>query len=71
LDAGEHELGAVLARAVEHEVDRDASSLAGADRDPLDDLGIFGPAVGAVAVELRGPWPAVARFEHQLAGGKR
>ena len=30
LDAGEHELGAVLPRAVEHEIDRDATALAGA-----------------------------------------
>ena len=71
LDAGENELGAVLAGAVEHEVDRDASALAGADRDPLDDLGIFGPVLGAVAVDLRGPWPAVTRFEHELAGRER
>jgi hypothetical protein len=71
LDAGEHELGAVLAWAVEHEVDRDAASLAGADRDLFDDLRIFGPALGAVAVDLRGPWPAISGFEHQLAGGER
>ena len=68
LDAGEHELGAVLARAVEHEVDRDATSLAGADRDLLDDLGVLGPVFGAVAVDLRRPWPAVAGLEHELAG---
>jgi hypothetical protein len=71
LDAGEHELGAVLARAVEHEIDRDPTPLAGTDRDPLDDLGFFGPALGAVAVDLRGPWPAVAGFEHELAVGER
>ena len=69
LDAGEHELGAVLARAVEHEIDRDAAALAGADRDLLDDLGVLGPALGAVAVDLRGPRPAVARLEHELAVG--
>ena len=68
LDAGEHELGAVLAWAVEHQVDRDPAALAGADRDPLDDLRIVGPAVlGAVAVDLRGPRPAVARLEDELA----
>ena len=44
LDAGEHQLRAVLARAVEHEIDRDAAPLAGPDRDPLDDLGLLGPA---------------------------
>ena len=72
LDAGEHELGAVLARAVEHQVDRDAAALAGADRDLLDDLGLSRPAVlGAVAVDLRGPRPAVARLEDELAVGQR
>ena len=44
LDAGEHQLGAVLPRAVEHEVDRDPAPLAGAHRDPLDDLGLLRPA---------------------------
>jgi hypothetical protein len=67
LDAGEHELRAVLPRPVEHQVDRDPASLAGANRDALDDLRILGPALGAVAVDLRGPRPAVARLEHQLA----
>src|SRR5204863_8715591 len=49
LDAGEAELGAVLAWAVEHEIDRDPAALAGADRDLLDDLGLAGPVLGAVA----------------------
>ena len=72
LDAGEHELGAVLARAVEHEVDRDTAALAGADRDALDDLGLLGASCfGAVAVDLRGPRPAVARLEHELASRER
>ena len=71
LDAGEHELGAVLPRAVEHQVDRDTAALAGADRDPLDDLGVSGPALGAVAVDLRGPRPAVAGLEDELAGRER
>ena len=72
LDAGEHELRAVLAWAVEHQIDRDASSLAGADRYLLDDLRVFGPAVlGAVAVHLRGPRPAVTGLEHELAVGER
>ncbi len=47
LDAREHELRAVLPWAVEHQVDRDAASLAGTDRNPLDDLGIIGPALEA------------------------
>ena len=47
LDAGEHELGAVLARAVEHQVDRDPAALAGADRDLLDDLGVIGASRSA------------------------
>ena len=71
LDAGEHELGAVLARAVEHEIDRDPAALAGADRDSLDDLGLLGPLLGAVAVDLRGPRPAVTRLEHELAARER
>ena len=51
--------------------DRDATALAGAHRDPLDDLRVLGPVLSAVAVDLRGAWPAVAGFEHELAGGER
>src|SRR6185312_965943 len=41
------------------------------DRDLLDDLGLLWPVLGAVAVDLRGPRPAVARLEHKLAGRER
>lgn len=71
LDANEHQLRAVLAWAVEHEIDRDTTPLAGADRNALDDLGLLGPVVGAVAVDLRGPRPAITRLEHKLAVGQR
>lgn len=71
LDAGEHELGAVLPRAVEHEIDRDTAALAGADRDLFDDLGVSGPLLAAVAVDLRGPRPAAAGLEDELAGRER
>ena len=70
LDAGEHKLGAVLPRPVEHEIDRHPAPLAGTDRDPFDDLGVIGPAVGAMAVDLRGPRPAIARLEHELPAGQ-
>jgi hypothetical protein len=71
LDPCEHQLGAILARALEHQVDRDSAALAGSDRNLLHDFGVLGPVVGTVAVDLRGPRPAVPGFQHELAVGER
>jgi hypothetical protein len=61
--AGEHELGAVLARSVEDEVDRAAAPHARPHRHPLDDVEVVGPLVGAVAVDLARARPGVARLQ--------
>jgi hypothetical protein len=72
LDPCEYELGAVLAWAVEHQVDRDPAALARADRDLLNDQGIIRPTfIGPMAVDLRGPWPALAGFQDELARWER
>jgi hypothetical protein len=60
---GEHELRAVLAAALEHEVDRRPSAGARPHRNALDDFELVGPLGGSVAVQLRGARPDVAHLE--------
>ena len=49
--------------AVEDQVDRRAPSYTAADGDALDDLGVLGPLLDAVAVDLGGPRPGLAGLE--------
>ena len=60
---GEDDLRAVLARAVQDQVDRRAAAPAMADGDLLEDLGLWRPVVERVAVDAGGGGPAVARLE--------
>jgi len=69
--AGEHELGAVLPDPVEDQVDGRPAAAAGAHGVPLDDLGVGGPALGAVAVDLGRSGPGLARLDHDAGRAER
>src|SRR5206468_2429634 len=71
LDTREHQLRAVLAGPIEHQVDGHAAADARPHRHLLDDLGTLGPVLGAMAVDLGRSWPAVARLEHEVATRQR
>jgi hypothetical protein len=70
-DPGEHELRPVLPPPVQHQVDRRSPPYAGAHGDPLDELGHLGPALRAVAVDLRRPGPRVTGLEHDAVAAQR
>src|SRR5664280_1581987 len=51
---GHHQLRAILPPPVEDQVDRRSAPVAGPHRNALEHLGVLGPAVGPVAVDLGG-----------------
>src|SRR3989304_4817811 len=60
---GEDELRPVLARAIQHALDRHPAPDAAEPRPLLDALGILRPLVGAVAEDARDARPGVAGLE--------
>jgi hypothetical protein len=72
---GEHQLGAVLAGTVQHQVDGGAAAPAGADRHLLQHLGAgrrVGPLpLGRVAVDHPGPRPRLPGLEDQVPARQR
>ena len=63
----EDELRAILAGPVEHQVDGLPATLATADRNLLEQLGVLRPLLERVAVDARGRRPALPRLQPEAA----
>jgi hypothetical protein len=64
-------LRAVLASAVDDEINGGTAARAAAYREPDDNLGVIRPAGSSVTVELRGSWPGVLGLENNAGRTER
>ncbi len=69
--SGEHELGSVLAGAVEDEVDGGGATHTRADRDAFDHLQVVGPVIGTVAGHLADARPGLANLQSDRIAAER